>query len=104
MDKSESNNTRYPPFSCPGTLGDKILHGVVGEELLELGIELRRQGFIVGDDQRGLVQRLNHICHGERLAGASDAQQRLKLIAFFEALDQLGDGLGLIAGGGVLGY
>ena len=51
MDKSAPNNTRYPPFSGSGTLGDKILYGVVGEELFELAVELRRQGLIVGYDQ-----------------------------------------------------
>ena len=51
MDKSESNNTRYPPFSCPGTLGDEILYGVVRKEFLELAVELCRQGLVMCDDQ-----------------------------------------------------
>ena len=42
MDKSEPNNTRYPPFSGSGTLRDEILYGVVREELFELTVELRR--------------------------------------------------------------
>ena len=55
MDKSESNNTRYPPFSGSGTLGDKILHSIVREKLLELAVELRRQRLVVGDDQRRFI-------------------------------------------------
>ena len=85
-------------------VGDKILHRVLREKFLELGIKLGRQGFIVGNDQRRLVQRLDDVCHGKGLAGAGNAQQRFKLIPFLKALNQVGDGLRLVAGGGVFGY
>ena len=99
MDKSESNNTRYPPFSCPGTLGDKVLHRIVGEELLELAVELCRQCLVVRNDQRWFIQLLDDIGHRKGLTGAGDAKECLALVAFFKAPDQLLDGLGLVAGG-----
>ena len=68
MDKSESNNTRYPPFSCPGTLGDEILYGIVREKFLELAVELRRQSLVMGDNQRRFIQLLDDICHRKRFA------------------------------------
>ena len=49
------------------------------------------------NDQGRPVERLNDIGHGEGLAGASDAQQGLKLVALLESVDQFLDGLGLIA-------
>ena len=55
----------------------------------------------MSNDQRRLVQRLDDVGHGERLAGAGNAQQRFKLIPFLKALNQVGDGLRLVAGGGV---
>ena len=54
-------------------VGDKILHCVLGEELLELAVKLRRQRLVVGNDQRGSLHPLNDVGHGEGLAGAGDA-------------------------------
>lgn len=82
-------------------VGDKVFHCVIGEKLLKFAVKLRRQGLVVGDDKRRLVQRLDDVGHCKRLARSRDAQKRLKLISFFKALHQLGDSLGLIAGGGV---
>ena len=73
MDKSEPNNTRYPPFSSSGTLGDKVLHSIVREKLLELAVELCRQGLIMGDDQRRFIQLCDDIRHRKRLARSGDA-------------------------------
>ena len=67
-------NTRYTLLSGSGTLGDEIFHCVVREKFLELPVKLRRQGFVVGDDQRRLVQRLDDVGHGEGLAGTGDTQ------------------------------
>ena len=64
MDKSVPNNTRYPPFSGSGTLGDKVLYSIVWEKFLELPVELRRQSLVVSDDQRRLIQSLDDIRHG----------------------------------------
>lgn len=51
-------------------VGDKILHCVLREELLELPVQLGRQGFIVRYYQSGFVELLDDICHREGLAGA----------------------------------
>ena len=80
-------------------VGDEVLHRVVGEELLELGTQLGGQGLVVGQHQRGPLDGLDDLGHGEGLAGAGDAQQHLLLQPVLDALRQLGDGLGLVAGG-----
>ena len=101
MDKSESNNTRYTPFSGPGTLGDKILHCVIREEFFELAVKLRRQRLVVSDDQRRFIQLLDDIRHRKRLARTGDTKEGLALVTFLKAFNQIGDSLGLVAGGGV---
>ena len=58
----------------------------------------------MGNDERRLVQSLDDVSHRERLSGTRDAQQRFALVSLFEALHQISDGLGLIAGGGVFRY
>ena len=55
-------------------VGDKILHRVLREELLKLPVKLSRQCFIVGDHQRGPLQLLDDIGHGEGLAGPRNTQ------------------------------
>ena len=55
MDETTRKSTRYISFSDPGTLGDKVLHRVIWEEFLKLPVELRRQGFIVGDNKRRFI-------------------------------------------------
>ena len=84
-------------------IGDKILHSVVGEKLLELRAQLGCQGLVVGQHQRGPLDGLDDLGHGESLAGTGDAQQHLLLESIPDALCQSGDGLGLIAGGLVFG-
>ena len=54
-------------------VGDKILHGVVREKLLEFRTKLGRQSFIVGQHQRRPLDLLNDLGHGVGLAGAGDA-------------------------------
>ena len=49
-------------------VGDKVLHGVVGEELLELGTQLGGQYLVVGQHQGGSLHRLDDLGHGEGLA------------------------------------
>ena len=82
-------------------LGYKVLNRVLREKLFKLGIELSRQSLVMCDHQSRHVQLSDDIRHGEGLAGARNTKQSLALVAFLEALDQLLDGLGLIAGGGV---
>jgi len=85
-------------------VGDEVLDGVVGEELFELVIELGGKGLVVSEDERGAVDFLDDLGHGEGLAGAGDAEEDLIFVAGVEAGDELGDGAGLVAGGFVVGY
>ena len=78
-------------------VGDEVLDGVGGEELLELVVELRGEGFVVGEDERGAVELADDLGHGEGLAGAGDAEEDLILFAGGDAGDELADGAGLVA-------
>ena len=78
-------------------IADEILHRVVREELLELAVELGRQGLVGGQDQGGQIQLLDDVGHGEGLAGAGDPQEHLVGMPRLDAPQQLLDGLGLVA-------
>ncbi len=78
-------------------IGNEVLHRRVGEEPLELGAELGRQGLVVGQHQRGLLDLLDDLGHGVGLAGARDAQQHLQFIAPEDAFAELLYGLWLVA-------
>ena len=78
-------------------VADEILHRVVREKLLELGIKLRGERFVVGNDQRRPVQFANDVGDGERFAGARDAEQRLMPVAGLDRFEQLGNRLALVA-------
>ncbi len=80
-------------------VGDEILDGVVGEEALHLAIELGREGFVGGEDQRRALRAHDGLRGGEGLARAGDAEQDLVGLAVLDALDDVGDGGGLVAGG-----
>ena len=84
-------------------VGDEVLDRVVGEEVLELAIELGGQRLVRRQDQRRALRRLDHLGHGEGLARAGDAEQDLVALAVVEALDEVGDGGRLVAGGLVVG-
>ena len=60
-------------------------------------IELRGQRLVVGQDQGGAVGLLDHLGHGEGLAGAGNAEQHLVLFAGGQALHKLVDGARLVA-------
>ena len=81
----------------------KILHRVFGKELPEFGAQLGSQGLVMGQDQGGSVQLRNHRSHGKGLAGAGDAQKGLLPQAQVNAVYQSVDGLGLVAGGPIIG-
>ena len=85
-------------------VGDKVLHGVIGEELAEFLAQLGGQGLVVGQHQRGAVDPLDDLGHGVGLAAAGDALEHLGAQAVFQSLGQLVDGLGLVAGGLIRGY
>ena len=60
-------------------------------------IELRGQRLVVRQDQRRAAGLLDHLGHGEGLAGAGDAEQNLVLLAVQQAAEELIDGGRLIA-------
>src|SRR5690606_36862481 len=84
-------------------VADEILDRIVGEEGLELGIELGRQRLVVGQDQGRALGLFDRLGHGAGLARAGDAQQHLLAIALVGLGHKLGDGRRLVAGGLVLG-
>ncbi len=83
-------------------VGNEVLDGVLREEGLELAIQLRRQGLVVGEHQRGSLHLLDDVRDREGLAGARDAQQRLVSQAALQPVDEFFDRLGLVAGGRVI--
>ena len=62
-------------------IGDEILDRIVGEEALELAVELRGEDLVRREHERRALQRLDHLGHGEGLARAGDAEQHLGLLA-----------------------
>ncbi len=80
-------------------IGDEVLHRVVGEEFLELAVELRGQGLVRRQHQGRPLHRLDHVGDGEGLAGAGDSQEGLMGEPGFQAVHQRGDRGGLVAGG-----
>ena len=78
-------------------IGDEVFDGVVGEEALELAVELRRQRLVGREDQRRALRRLDDLGHGEGLAGAGDAEQHLVALVPVDAVDQLRDRGRLVA-------
>ena len=76
---------------------DKILHRVVGEEALELAIELCGQRLVRCEDDGGPLRRVDHLGHGVGLAGTGDAEQYLRAVVALDALDQFGDRGRLVA-------
>ena len=79
-------------------IADEVADRVVREELVELGVELGRQGLVVRHDQRRLAVLGNHVGHGERLARSGHAHQRLIAVPVAQPPNKLLDRLGLIAG------
>ena len=82
---------------------DEVFHRVVGEEALELAVELRRQRLVGREDQRRPVGRRDHLRHREGLARAGDAEQHLVALVLPDAGHELGDGGRLVALGLELG-
>ncbi len=79
-------------------VADEVLDRVLRQELAELVAELRGEGLVVGDDERGLLGALDDVRHRERLARPGHAQQCLIAVAARDAGRQRGDRLGLVAG------
>lgn len=69
------------------------------EEFFVFAVELGGESFVGGDDQDGFIELGNDVGGCESFAAAGDAQKRLEWRIFFEAVNQLFDSLGLVAGG-----
>ncbi len=82
-------------------VADEVLHRALGKQVLELAVQLRRQGFVVGDHQRRAIGRGNHVRHREGLAGSGDAQQGLIAVPPENSFRELFDGARLIPFGSV---
>ena len=80
-------------------IGDEILDRVFREELAHLRIQLRRQRLVRRHDQRRPPRLRDDVGHGVGLARTGHPQQGLVGQAVIDALDQLGDGLRLVASG-----
>ncbi len=83
---------------------DEVLDRVVREELAELAVELRGQRLVVRQDHRRPLHALDHVRDAERLARAGDAEQGLMRQTRFQTVDQLVNGLWLIARGLIRGF
>ena len=75
---------------------DEILDGVLGEELLELAVELRGECLVVRDNEGGPAEIADDVGSGERFARAGHAEEGLVAVAGLERFSQLGDGLALV--------
>ena len=78
---------------------NEVFHGVVGEERLELAIQLGRQGFVGCEHQGRAVHVGNHVGDAEGLARTGHPEQGLVRQAGFDAFNHLANGFGLIACG-----
>src|SRR5450830_2123742 len=78
-------------------VADEILDRVLGEEGLELAVQLGGKRLVVAQDKDRAIELLDDIRHRKRLAGAGDADQRLEAVALLDPGDQLGDGLRLVS-------
>ena len=78
-------------------IGNEILDRVLGKEIAHLGIQLRRQRLVRRHHDGRPPGARDHVGHGEGLAGAGHAQQRLVRQTVLDALHQLRDGRGLVA-------
>ena len=67
-------------------IGDEVLDRVVGEEGLELAVELGREGLVVRDHEGGTLDGLDDLGHRVGLARAGDAFQGLPFQALLDAL------------------
>ncbi len=79
-------------------IGDEILDGVVGKESLELTIELRREGLVGRDDERGPLHPVYHVGHRKGFARSGNPEQCLLADAVEQAGGEFLDCLGLVPG------
>jgi hypothetical protein len=77
-------------------VGDKILDGVLGEEVAKLAVELGGKRLVVSQHESGALHGFDDLGHRERLSGSRHAQQNLVLLAVVETSRQLLDGFRLV--------
>ena len=82
-------------------IGDEIFHRVLREEALHLAVELGGQSLVGRQYERRASGFRYKIGHGESLAGAGDAQKRLRTHASLKAFGKVPDGRLLVAHGRV---
>ena len=75
----------------------EIFYRILWKKFAQLGAELCGQRFIVREHQRRTLGLLDDVRHGERLARAGNAHQRLLGQTVVDALHQFGYRLRLIA-------
>ena len=78
-------------------VGYEIFYRILWKKFAQLGAELCGQRFIVREHQRRALGLLDDVRHGERLARAGNAHQRLLSQTVVDALHQFGHRLRLIA-------
>jgi len=84
-------------------VADEILDRIAREELFELRVKLRREGLVMRNDERRPIELADDIRHREGLPRPGHAEERLMAIPRLDRLEQLGDGLALIAARLVIG-
>ncbi len=80
-------------------VGDEIFNGVIGEEFLELAIQLGRERFVGRQDNCRALHSGNHIGNRKGFPRAGDAQQGLMHQAIIQPLHELANCLRLISCG-----
>ena len=83
---------------------DEVLDRVVRHELAELGGELRGEGLVVREHERGSLHLLDEPRRGRRLAGAGGAEEHDVGLAGVDPAGQLRDRGGLVAARPVLAH
>jgi len=66
-------------------VGNEVVDGVIGEELAELPVQLGGQGFVVGDNQGGLLDVLDHVGDGERVVDEKPASTGKEVFVLLNA-------------------
>ena len=80
-------------------IADEIFDRVVRKETLKFSIELRRQRFVVHDDQGRLLDPSDHVGESKGFAGTGHAQEDLMRVSPQNAVCQALNGFWLISSG-----